>query len=91
MRSVRIAVILSNAELTGILTAKDPDGASLDLLPGTHFAVLSYSNNGKKGTGKVTVRGIDDFAGTKTLSFKILQKSVDYKGALIGGSWHNTQ
>ncbi len=85
------AVILSNAELTGILTAKDPDGASLDLLPGTHFAVMSYSGNGKKGTGKVTVRGIGDFADTKTLSFKILQKSVDYKGALIGGSWHNTQ
>ncbi len=85
------AVILSNAELTGILTAKDADGASLDLLPGKHFVVLSYSNNGKKGTGKVAVRGIGDFAGTKTLSFKILQKSVDYKGALIGGSWHNTQ
>ncbi len=41
----------------------------------------------KKGTAKVTSQGIGDFAGTKTITFKIVQKKVDYKGALIGGKW----
>ena len=81
------AVKLSNAELTGILTAKDKSGAAVNLLPGTHFTVKGYTNNVKKGTAKVTVQGIGDYAGTKTISFKIVQKKADYKGALVGDGW----
>jgi len=81
------AVKLSDQELTGILSAKDISGAGVNLLPGTHFRVTGYSNNVKKGTAKVTIQGIGDFAGTKTVTFKIVQKEVDYKGALVGGGW----
>jgi len=80
-------VKLSNAELTGILTVKDKAGATVNLLPGTHFMVKGYTNNVKKGTAKVTIQGIGDFAGTKTISFKIVQRKVDYKGALVGDDW----
>ena len=27
------------------------------------------------------------YVGTKTLTFRIVQKKVEYKGALIGGGW----
>ncbi|MCR5650255.1 MAG: hypothetical protein K6F86_03650 [Lachnospiraceae bacterium] len=81
------AVKLSNAELTGVLTAKNKAGTDVVLVPGTHFTVKGYANNVKKGTAKVTLQGIGDFAGTKTVNFKIVQKKVDYKGALIGESW----
>jgi len=83
-------VKLSNADLTGILSAKDKAGATVNLLPGTHFTVTGYKNNIKKGTAKVTVQGIGDFAGTKTITFKIVQRQVDFKGALIGDGIHSS-
>lgn len=81
------AVKLSDQELTGILSVKDKTGATVNLLPGTHFRVTGYTNNVKRGTAKVTIQGIGDLAGTKTITFKIVQKKVDFKGALIGGGW----
>lgn len=80
-------VKLSDPELTGILSVKDKTGATVNLLPGTHFRVTGYTNNVKRGTAKVTIQGVGDFAGTKTIAFKIVQKKVDYMGALIGGGW----
>ena len=35
------------------------------------YEIVGYSNNIKKGTGKITVRGIGDYAGTVTVTFKI--------------------
>ena len=51
------------------------------------FEIIDYTNNIKKGTAKVTVRGINKYAGTKTISFKIVQKKAGYSGVLIGGKW----
>ena len=51
------------------------------------FEIVSYTNNLKKGTAKVTVRGINGWGGTKTLSFKIVQKRAGYKGVIVGGKW----
>ena len=78
-------VKLSNEDLkeivyTGSGTAKHY------LVPGTDFEITGYTNNIKKGTAKVTIKGKNAYAGTKTLSFKIVQKSVDYKGDLTGGN-----
>ena len=75
------AVKLSKADLTGVLSAN-----GRTLVPGSDFTVTGYTNNIKKGTAKVTVKGIGEFAGTKTLSFKIVQRSVDYSGAIKGGA-----
>ncbi len=39
------------------------------------FEIVSYANNTKKGTATVTIRGIGNFGGTKTVKFKIVQRS----------------
>ncbi|MCR5488005.1 MAG: hypothetical protein K6F35_10880 [Lachnospiraceae bacterium] len=77
-------VLLGGAQLSGMLFM---GGASAALVPGRDFAIAGYQNNVKKGTAKVVIRGIGAYGGTKTLTFRIVQKSVDYKGSLIGGSW----
>ena len=43
---------------------------------GEDFEVVSYTNNVKKGTAKVTFRGIGEYGGMKTVSFKIGQRSI---------------
>lgn len=37
----------------------------------------SYIHNRDRGTAKVTFRGINDFGGTKTVSFKIGTRSIE--------------
>lgn len=39
------------------------------------YKVMGYSSNINVGTGKVTIRGIGDYGGTKVLSFKINKQS----------------
>ena len=39
------------------------------------FEIVSYANNIKKGTAKVTIRGIGNYGGTKVVNFKIVQKN----------------
>lgn len=38
------------------------------------YEIVGYTNNIKAGTAKVTLRGIGDYGGTKTYSFKIQKK-----------------
>ncbi len=38
------------------------------------YEIVGYENNIKKGTAKVTIRGVGDYGGTKTVNFKINQK-----------------
>ena len=79
-------VYLKNDDLKEILyTGSKKDPKYLD--PGKDFIVTGYKNNIKKGTAQVTVKGIDAFAGTKTLTFKIQEKKGDYNGALIKDKW----
>jgi len=77
---------LSYEALSGILSLNN-GGSSQTLYPGRDFVVAGYSNNVRKGTARVTLKGSGAFGGTKVLTFKIVQKPVDYKGALIGGDW----
>ena len=77
---------LTNADLTEILYTGSK-ASPVYLTPGKDFEVLSYMNNTKPGTAKVTVKGTGSYGGTKTLSFKITAKKGDYQGALIGGGW----
>ncbi|MBR1670363.1 MAG: Ig-like domain-containing protein [Butyrivibrio sp.] len=39
------------------------------------YRIVGYSSNIKTGTGKVTIRGMGDYGGTRTVNFKILKKS----------------
>ena len=75
-------VTLSRNDLAGIFRLN-----GRELVPGEDFAILSYSDNQNSGTGKVTVKGINALAGTRTAAFKIVQKSGTCKGALVGGNW----
>ncbi len=82
------AVTLSDEELKGLLYTGSKD-SPVFLTPGEDgdFKVLSYSGNQKKGTAKVTLQGLGDFAGTRTLSFKITDKKGSWCGILVDGEW----
>ena len=45
-------------------------GKDFEIVPG------SYVKNINKGTAKVTFRGINGYGGTKTVSFKIAERSI---------------
>ncbi len=81
-----VSIMLDNSLLSGILLMES-GGSSSTLEPGRDFVISGYRNNVKKGTAKVILRGIGAYGGTKTLSFKIVQKDVNYKGSLVGGIW----
>ncbi|MDE6606339.1 MAG: hypothetical protein K2K54_01080, partial [Lachnospiraceae bacterium] len=42
------------------------------------FEIIGYSNNIKKGTAKVTIRGKGKYGGTKQVSFKILSQNMKW-------------
>ncbi|HAE15360.1 MAG TPA: hypothetical protein DCG51_02315, partial [Erysipelotrichaceae bacterium] len=66
-------VTLTAADITA--TINKTTGLELD----THYEIVSYTNNIKKGTAKVTFRGKGEYGGEKTVSFKIGQRSIsDY-------------
>ncbi len=46
-------------------------GENIEVVPG------SYIKHVNKGTAKVTFRGINDFGGTKTVSYKIGSRSIE--------------
>lgn len=75
------AVKLSYADLTNVLYTGSKSAPTY-LIPGTDFEIASYSNNTKRGTAKVVLKGKGSYAGTKTLTFKIVRRKVDYTGKL---------
>lgn len=60
------------------ITLTDSDITMMDddykLVLGRDYLITGYSNNINKGTAKVTIKGINNYAGSKTLSFKINPK-----------------
>ena len=38
------------------------------------YEIIGYQNNTKKGTAKVTLKGVGNYGGTKTVTFKIKSK-----------------
>lgn len=55
-------------------------GEDMEVVPG------SYIKNVNRGTAKVTFRGIHDYGGTKTVSFKIGTRSIgDFWKGIFGG------
>ncbi|MDE7187746.1 MAG: hypothetical protein K2O13_09600, partial [Lachnospiraceae bacterium] len=55
------------------------DGETKTLKEGTDYEIVQngYSKNINKGTGKMTIRGIYPYGGTKTVSFKIVGYDVN--------------
>lgn len=46
-----------------------------------HYTIVSYADNRKKGTAKVTIQGVGVYGGQKTVSFKINPRTI---------TWFNT-
>ncbi len=45
-------------------------------LSAADYEIVSYSNNIAKGTAKLVLRGVGNYSGTKTATFKITQRSM---------------
>ncbi|MCR5503950.1 MAG: InlB B-repeat-containing protein [Lachnospiraceae bacterium] len=81
-------ISLTDEELSGLLyTGKKKTPAFLEPGEDGDFKVVSYTNNKKKGTAKVLLQGVNDYAGTRTLTFRIVQKKGVYCGTLVDGEW----
>ena len=44
----------------------------------TDYEIVGYSNNIAKGNGFVTIKGVGNYGGTKTVKFSIVNKSMNY-------------
>jgi len=44
-------------------------------LEASDYEIISYQNNVQKGTAKVTIKGVGNYGGTKTVAFKIKSKT----------------
>ena len=61
-------VTLEKSRLTVKVKGRQLDVSQYEIVPG------SYKNNVKKGTASVTIRGVDNYGGTKTVKFTIRAK-----------------
>ena len=52
------------------------------MLDASDFEIVDYSNNVKKGTAKLTIRGKNNYGGVKTVTFKITQKKFEISSVL---------
>lgn len=53
-------------------------GKSATILAKTDYEIVEYSQNVNKGTGSVTIRGVGNYGGEKTVHFKIDSKNMKY-------------
>lgn len=59
------------------LTITYKEGKETRTLTEAEYEIVDYQNNVKKGTAKVTVKGLGAYAGTKTVTFKIEAKNIE--------------
>ena len=59
---------LDKSDITVKIKGKQVDESQFEIVEG------SYKNNVKKGTASVTIRGVDNYGGTKTIKFTIKAK-----------------
>ena len=62
------AITPDKDQITVKIKGKPVDASQYEIVPG------SYKNNVKKGTASVTIRGVDNYGGTKTVKFTIRAK-----------------
>lgn len=47
-----------------------------DPLKENDYEIISYTNNIKKGTAKLTIHGLGEYGGTKTVTYKIIAQPM---------------
>lgn len=89
----RAKVKISQQIYTGEAISLAPDqmkvtmgsGRNLSTLnTGQEYEIVGYRNNVKKGTATVTIKGIGNYGGTKTVKFKIAAKGFQFLTVDIG-------
>ena len=61
--------------MTVTLTVKEGNVRTTRTLRyGTDYTIIAYQNNDKAGTGKMILKGLGNYGGLKTVSFKIVQR-----------------
>ncbi len=79
----KAAFTIKNQEYTGEPVELDAEAftkavvGKTQLVLGEDFEIAGYSGNIEKGTASVTLRGIGNYGGTKTVKFKIVQKKMN--------------
>ncbi|MBR3227951.1 MAG: hypothetical protein IKF68_05345, partial [Erysipelotrichaceae bacterium] len=70
---------IAKQEYTGKPVTLDKEDITIKVkktvLGAEDYEIVSYSNNVNKGTAKVTLQGVGNYGGTKTVNFKIGQRS----------------
>lgn len=79
-----VKVVINPQEYTGEeinlkkedITITVKEGKKTIDVPQDAYEIIAYKNNVKKGTATVTLKGLGDYAGTKTANFKIVAKTI---------------
>ena len=66
---------LSRSDIHVYASSADAKNKENEIKEETCFEIAGYKNNIKAGTAKVTLRGLGNYGGTKTYSFKIQKKA----------------
>ena len=66
---MRFTTILASRIINNAMVGKEE-------LKDGDFEIVGYKNNTKKGNAEVTIRGIGNYGGTKTVKFKIAKKTI---------------
>lgn len=78
----KVAVKVADQTYTGKAVEPDKNAITVKIgktvLAKTDYEIVQYSNNVKKGTGKVTIEGRGNYSGQKTVNFKISAKNMNY-------------
>ncbi|MBE5825012.1 MAG: hypothetical protein E7307_00100 [Butyrivibrio sp.] len=56
-------------------SARNAKAGTGEIAPADNYMIIGYTANVNSGTGKITVRGLGTYGGTKVLTFKIKKKS----------------
>ncbi|MCQ2548480.1 MAG: InlB B-repeat-containing protein [Lachnospiraceae bacterium] len=78
----KATVSIGNQEYTGKPITLDKSKITVTYnkkaISSDNFEIVKYENNVNMGTAKVTLKGINDLGGSKTVTFKIVQKPMYY-------------
>lgn len=79
----KAVITVANQQYTG--KAVEPDKSAIKTitlngktLEQNEYEIIGYSKNIKKGTAKMTIHGLGEYGGTKTVNFKIVAKELKW-------------
>lgn len=78
----KASVIVAEQEYSGKPVEPDKNDLTVKIgktvLAKTDYQIVGFSDNIAKGTGKITIRGIGNYGGQRTINFKISTKTMNY-------------